>query len=38
MTLREGDAIGKLVIQSISPSSVLFRIGDLEIRRRVGQP
>jgi hypothetical protein len=36
-TLREGDAIGKLVILTISPSSVLFKAGDIEIRRRVGQ-
>ena len=38
LTLREGDAIGGLVIQKISPSAVLFKVGEVEIRRRVGQP
>lgn len=38
LTLREGDAVGGLVIQKISPSTVLFKAGDVEIRRRVGQP
>jgi len=38
MTLREGDAVGGLVIQKISPSSVLFKAGDIEVRRRVGHP
>jgi hypothetical protein len=38
MTLKEGDAIGGLVIQEISPSAVLFRSGEIEIRLRVGQP
>lgn len=38
LTLREGDAIGGLVVQKISPSAVLFKVGDVEVRRRVGQP
>ncbi len=38
LTLHEGDAVGGLVIQKISPSAVLFRSGEVEIRRRVGQP
>jgi len=38
MNLREGDAIGGLVIQEISPSAVVFKAGDVEIRRRVGHP
>lgn len=38
LTLREGDSIGGLVIQEISPSAVLFNAGDVEIRRRVGEP
>ncbi|HEB90280.1 MAG TPA: hypothetical protein ENI85_11980 [Deltaproteobacteria bacterium] len=38
LTLHEGDAVGGLVIQEISPSAVLFRSGEVEIRRRVGQP
>jgi hypothetical protein len=37
LTLREGDAVGGLVIDKISPSSVLFKAGDVEVRRRVGQ-
>lgn len=37
LTLREGDAIGGLVVQEISPSGVVFKAGDVEIRRRVGQ-
>jgi hypothetical protein len=37
MTLKEGDAVGGLVIQEISPSAVLFRSGEVEIRLRVGQ-
>jgi hypothetical protein len=35
--LREGDAIGGLVIKEITPSAVLFTTGDVEIRRRVGE-
>ena len=38
LTLKEGDAVGGLVIQKISPSAVLFRSGEIEIRLRVGQP
>lgn len=38
LTLREGDAVGGLVIQEISPSAVVFKAGDVEIHRRVGQP
>jgi hypothetical protein len=38
LNLREGDAIGGLVIQEISPSAVLFKAGDVEVRRRVGHP
>ena len=37
LTLREGDAVGGLVVEKISPSSVLFKAGDVELRRRVGQ-
>jgi len=36
LTLREGDAIGRLVVQEISPSAVVFALGDVEVRRRVG--
>ena len=36
LTLREGDAVGGLVLKEISPSSVLFEAGEVEIRRRVG--
>jgi hypothetical protein len=36
VTLSEGDAAGALVIKEITPSSVLFSTGDIEIRRRVG--
>lgn len=38
LSLREGDAIGGLVVQKISPSAVLFKAGEVEIRLRVGQP
>jgi len=37
VNLHEGDAIGGLVVKEISPSSVIFASGDIEIRRRVGQ-
>jgi hypothetical protein len=37
LTLHEGDAVGGLVVQEITPSSVVFSTGDVEIRRRVGQ-
>ncbi len=36
VTLREGDAIGGLVVREILPSSVLFQAGEVELRRRVG--
>jgi hypothetical protein len=36
LTLRQGDAIGGLVVQEITPSSVLFEAGKVEIRRKVG--
>ena len=36
LTLREGDAVGGLVIEEITPSSVLFQAGEVEIRRKVG--
>ncbi len=36
LNLREGDAVGGLVIGEISPSAVVFKAGDVEIRRRVG--
>jgi hypothetical protein len=37
LTLREGDSVAGRIIQEISPSAVLFKVGDVEIRRRVGQ-
>ena len=37
VTLSEGDAVGALIVKEITPSSVLFAIGDVEIRRRVGK-
>ncbi len=36
LTVKEGDAIGALVLKEISPSAVLFEAGDVEVRRRVG--
>jgi len=36
--LREGDAVGGMVVREISPSSVVFQAGAVEVRRRVGQP
>ena len=36
MTLREGDAVGALVVKEISPSAVVFETGGVELRRRVG--
>ena len=36
LTLRQGDAIGGLVVLEITPSSVLFEAGKVEIRRKVG--
>ena len=38
LTLKEGDAVGALVIKEISPSAVLFQSGEVEVRLRVGQP
>jgi outer membrane biosynthesis protein TonB len=35
--LREGDAVGALVVKQIRPSSVLFQYGGVEIQRRVGE-
>jgi hypothetical protein len=35
--LKEGDAIGRLVIKEITPSAVLFSAGDVEVLRRVGE-
>lgn len=37
ITLREGDAVGEFVLKSITPSAVVFKVGDVEIQRRVGQ-
>jgi hypothetical protein len=37
LTLHEGDAVGGLVVQEITPSAVIFTTGDVEIRRRVGE-
>jgi len=37
VTLREGDAVGGMVIQEISPSAVVFKAGEVEVRRRIGQ-
>jgi len=38
LSLKEGDAVGGLVVQEISPSAVTFRSGEIELRLRVGQP
>jgi hypothetical protein len=38
LTLREGDAVGPLVVQQITPSAVIFLSGDVELRLRVGRP
>ena len=35
--LREGDAVGSLVVSAIEPSGVVFLLGDLEVRLRVGE-
>jgi hypothetical protein len=37
LVLRTGDAVGPLVVTRIEPSGVVFRMGDVEIRRRVGE-
>lgn len=36
LTLHEGDAVGNLVVREISPSSIVFQAGEVELRRRVG--
>jgi hypothetical protein len=35
--LREGDAVGSLVVSAIEPSGVVFLLGDMEVRLRVGE-
>ncbi len=35
--LRHGDAVGPLVVHEIQPSAVVFRLGEVEVVRRVGQ-
>jgi hypothetical protein len=37
LVLHTGDAVGPLVVARIEPSGVVFRMGDVEVRRRVGQ-
>jgi hypothetical protein len=37
LELRHGDAVGSLVVATIEPSGVVFRMGDVEVRRKVGQ-
>jgi hypothetical protein len=37
LELRQGDAVGGLVVATIEPSGVIFRMGDVEVRRKVGQ-
>jgi hypothetical protein len=37
VALREGDAVGALVVREIEPSGVVFRLGEVELRRRVGE-
>ena len=37
LELREGDAVGSLVVREIQPSGVVFLFGDVELRRRVGE-
>ena len=36
LSLREGDAVGVLVVSKIEPSAVVFLHGTRELRRRVG--
>lgn len=36
--VREGDAIGPLIVESIEPSGVVFQHDGVELRRRVGAP
>jgi len=37
LELREGDAVGVLVVSEIQPSGVVFLYGGREIRRGVGE-
>jgi hypothetical protein len=37
LSLREGDAVGSLVVKRIEPSAVVFLHGSVEIRQRVGR-
>jgi hypothetical protein len=37
LELRHGDAVGALVVANIEPSGVIFRMGDVEVRRKIGQ-
>jgi hypothetical protein len=37
LELHEGDAVGSLVVREIQPSGVVFLLGDVELRRRVGE-
>ena len=36
LKVSEGDAVGGMVVREITPSSVLFEAGGVEVRRRVG--
>lgn len=36
LELREGDAVGSLVVSAIEPSGVVFLLGDMEVSLRVG--
>jgi hypothetical protein len=38
LELREGDAVGTLVVVRIEPSGVVFLEAGREVRRKVGQP
>jgi hypothetical protein len=37
LELLQGDAVGPLVVSSIEPSGVVFLLGQVEVRRRVGE-
>jgi len=37
LELRQGDAVGSLVVREIEPGGVLFQLGDIELRRAVGE-
>jgi outer membrane biosynthesis protein TonB len=37
LELRHGDAVGALVVTSIEPSGVVFRMGEVEVRRKIGE-